>query len=313
MLLEPAVTERSLIIQPEAGSMLKISRITAVVSALALVVAGSVQAAAAPPPLVYVAMGDSFAAGSLVLPQTDLFTCARSAINYAGLINQQVKPKVFRDVTCGSATTEHFANPQPGNVFGTAAPQYDALSKDTTLVTVGIGGNDIGLVGLAVSCVNLLPIGTSCKATNTAGGVDRLAQQIDAFAPTYGKVIEEIRKRAPQAKILMVGYPTAIQHGGCWPFVPVWAQDADYLQASLTRLNLRMKQQAVAHGAKYVDLATPSIGHDMCQGITSKWIEGLIPSIVTDGLAPLHPNAAGLAHAVQPVLAAAGLSGSSKS
>jgi lysophospholipase L1-like esterase len=198
-------------------------------------------------------------------------------------------------------------------VFGTAAPQYDALSKDTTLVTVGIGGNDIGLVGLAVSCVNLLPVGTSCKATHTAGGVDRLAQQIDAFAPTYGTVIEEIRKRAPQAKILMVGYPTAIQPGGCWPFVPVWGQDADYLQASLTRLNLRMKQQAVAHGAKYVDLATPSIGHDMCRGITSKWIEGLIPSIVTDGLAPLHPNAAGLAHAVQPVLAAAGLGGSSKS
>jgi lysophospholipase L1-like esterase len=289
-------------------------RIVAVLSAAVMLVAGSVTAQAAPPPLVYVAMGDSFAAGSLVLPQTDLFTCARSAINYAGLIAQQVKPKAFRDVTCGSATTAHFANPQPGNVFGTAAPQYDALSKDTTLVTVGIGGNDIGLVGLAVSCVNLLPVlGTSCKATNTAGGVDKLAQQIDAFAPTYGTVIEEIRKRAPMAKILMVGYPTAIQHGGCWPFVPVWAQDADYLQASLTRLNLRMQQQAVAHGAKYVDLATPSIGHDMCKGVTTKWIEGLIPSVVTDGLAPLHPNAAGLAHAVPTVLAAAGLEASLKS
>lgn len=292
--------------------MRKISRITAVVSALALVVAGSVQASAAPPPLVYVAMGDSYAAGSLVLPASDLLTCARSAINYAGLINRQVDPKGFRDVTCGGATTAHFTTPQRGIVLGTAAPQYDALSSDTTLVTVGIGGNDIGLVGLAESCINLLPpnspLGKSCKAVNTAGGVDRIAAKIDAFAPTYGTVIEQIRQRAPQAKILMVGYPTAIQPGGCWPFVPVWGQDADYLQGLLSRLNLRMKEQSVAHGAEYVDLATPSVGHDMCKGNATKWIEGLIPNVLTDGLAPLHPNAAGLAHAVQPVLAAAGLS-----
>ena len=73
--------------------------------------------------------------------------------------------------------------------------------------------------------MNLLPpgVGKSCKATNTAGGVDKLAQKIDAFAPTYGTVIEQIRQRAPHAKILMVGYPTGIRKGGCWPVVPVLA------------------------------------------------------------------------------------------
>jgi lysophospholipase L1-like esterase len=290
-------------------------RIAAVLSAATLLVGGSVTAQAAAPPLVYVAMGDSYAAGSLVLPVVDLVTCARSAINYAHLIANEVKPTAFRDVTCGGATTTHFANPQPGIILGTAAPQYDALSKDTTLVTVGIGGNDIGLVGLAESCINLLPqpLGTSCKATNTAGGVDKLAQKIDAFAPTYGTVIDNIRQRAPKAKILMVGYPTAIQSNGCWPAVPVWSQDANYLQGLLTRLNTRMKQESVAHGATYVDLATPSIGHDMCKGLSTKWIEGLIPNVLTDGLAPLHPNAAGQAHAVPTVLAAAGLGASSKS
>jgi hypothetical protein len=286
-------------------------RLVAGLGAVSLLIAGPVAtAAAAPPPLVYVAMGDSFAAGSLVLPASELLTCARSAINYASLIAQQVKPQAFRDVTCGGATTSHFANPQPGIVTGTAAPQYDALSSDTTLVTVGIGGNDIGLVGLALSCVNLLPqpVGTSCKATSTAGGVDRLAQKIDAFAPTYGTVIEEIRQRAPKAKILMVGYPTGIKKGGCWPLVPVWGVDADYLQAALTRLNLRMAEQAGAHGATYVDLATPSVGHDMCKSVTTRWIEGLVPNVVTNGLVPLHPNAAGLRNAVPTILEAAGLS-----
>ncbi|WP_344837765.1 SGNH/GDSL hydrolase family protein [Kribbella ginsengisoli] len=294
------------------------ARMVAVLAATGLLVASPLTAATAQaveaPPLVYVAMGDSYAAGSLVLPAKEVFTCARSAVNYASLIANQVHPATFRDVTCGGATTTHFAQPQPGIITGTAAPQYDALSADTTLVTVGIGGNDIGLVGLAVSCVNLLPqpVGTSCKATNTAGGVDKLAQKIDAFAPTYGTVIEQIRQRAPHAKILMVGYPTGIKKGGCWPVVPVWASDADYLQSALTRLNVRMAEQAQAHGATYVDLATPSIGHDMCKGLATRWIEGLIPNVVTNGLVPLHPNAAGLRNAVPTVLAAAGLAAPTK-
>lgn len=287
----------------------------AVTTALTLTAVSTTTAGAAGAPQVYVAMGDSFSAGSVVLPLSDPFVCARSSANYAGLLAQQIKPAAFRDVTCGSATTAHFSTVQPGNVYGSAAPQYDALSKDTTIVTVGIGGNDIGLVGLATSCVNLLPetglltlplLGQSCKDTYTAGGVDQIAAKIDAFAPTYGTVIREIRKRSPKAKILMVGYPTAIKPGGCYPFVPVLPQDADYLQASLDRLNLRMKQQSAANGATYVDLRTPSIGHDMCQGIGVKWMEGLIPLGITNGFAPLHPNAAGYINAVPTIRAALG-------
>jgi lysophospholipase L1-like esterase len=267
-------------------------------------------ASAAPAKPVYVAMGDSFAAGPLILPQSDLFTCARSSVNYAGLLAKAINAAVLRDVTCSSATTKNFAGPQAGNVFGTAAPQYDALSADTTLVTVQIGGNDIGLVGLAESCINLLPqtgvadaplLGKSCKATDTAGGIDQYARKIDAFAPTYATVIKEIRHRARNARILLVGYPTGIQPGGCWPFVPVLPQDADYIQANIDRLDTRMAQQAAENGATYVDTRTPSIGHDACQGIGTKWIEGVIPTIVDNGIAPLHPNAAGMA-AVVPAI-----------
>ena len=106
-----------------------LKRLVAGLGALGLLVGSATSATAAPPPLVYVAMGDSFAAGSLVLPAKEVFTCARSAVNYASLIAQQVRPQAFRDVTCGAATTSHFANPQPGIITGTAAPQYDALSS----------------------------------------------------------------------------------------------------------------------------------------------------------------------------------------
>ena len=59
----------------------------------------------------------------------------------------------------------------------------------------------------------------------------------------------------------------------------------------------------------YVDLATPSVGHDMCKSAGTRWIEGLIPSVTTNGLVPLHPNAAGLRNAVPTVLAAMAGSG----
>ncbi len=279
----------------------RLARIAAVAGTALTLVGIGTPALAAAERQVYVAMGDSFSAGSVVLPQTDLLTCARSAINYAGLLAKQLEVDVLRDVTCGAATTANFPNPQKGIVSGTNPPQYDALSAETTLVTVGIGGNDIGLVGLATSCVNLLPVGTSCKAANTAGGVDKYATRIDAFAATYGTVIETIRQRAPHAKIVMVGYPTGIKPSGCWPIVPVLPQDADYIQGNIDRLNARMAEQSAAHGASYVDIRTPSIGHDACQPIGVKWIEGLIPSVVNNSFAPLHPNAAGLAAVVPSI------------
>jgi lysophospholipase L1-like esterase len=255
----------------------------------------------APSPQVYVALGDSFSAGPFILPQTDLLTCARSARNYPGLLAGDLAYAAVRDVTCSSATTAHFSTSQAPNVPGAppAPPQYDALSADTTLVTVGIGGNDIGLVGLAEGCINLLPapLGVSCKQANGTA----YEQKIDAFAPTYGTVIDQIRSRAPQAKIVMVGYPSALPAGGCYPLVPVWAQDADYIQSLIDRLNARMKEQARLHRATYVDTRTSSIGHDACQLPGVKWIEGLVP---TSDASPLHPNALGMQNDERQVLAA---------
>jgi len=113
--------------------------------------------AGTPPDTRYVALGDSYTAGPLIMPMNDAFVCARSARDYPALLAARLQVQQFTDVSCSSATTRDFGSPQPGNVSGTNAPQYDALTRGTTLVTVGIGGNDIGLVGLAESCLNVLP------------------------------------------------------------------------------------------------------------------------------------------------------------
>jgi lysophospholipase L1-like esterase len=259
-------------------------------------------AAAQPGGGVYVALGDSYTAGPLIVPQSDPFTCARSGANYPGLLASALHVRTLRDVSCSSATSSNFADPQQGQVFGTNPPQYNALSADTTLVTVGIGGNDIGLVSLAENCINVLPepLGKSCAAKYTAGGVDVYAERIAAFAGTYGTIVDTIHRLAPLAKVLMVGYPTTIRDGGCFPVQPLLAPDATYIQAKIDQLNAAMAQQAAAHGATYVDLRTSSAGHDACALPGQRWVEGLVP--LSDAF-PLHPNELSMQNAERVIYA----------
>lgn len=254
----------------------------------------------------YVALGDSFAAGAGVFPQAELTTCSRSAVNYPALVAEQLGVETFKDVTCGGATLDDLASAQRGVVSGTAAPQFDALTPDTTLVTMTMGGNDIGLAKQALRCGNLLPEpnGTSCEDAFTAGGVDIFAERTAALAPVYGNAIDEIRSRAPKATIAIVGYPTASRPGACPETQPAWPRDADYLLGVLVNLNALLRDVSAAHGAIFIDTATSSVGHDMCAAPDQQWINGLIPSLSTPSFVPLHPNTFGEQNIARQVVAA---------
>jgi lysophospholipase L1-like esterase len=258
------------------------------VALLAGVLASATTTAQAADPLEYVAIGDSSAAGPLIPWQIDL-ACLRSSVNYPHIAAKQLGARLT-DVTCSGAVIPDFT----GKQFGFLAPQFNSLKSTTDLVTVAIGGNDTGLVTAALGCINLLPppAGSSCKARFTAGGKDQLAARITATGPAVGAALERIRELSPHAKVLVTGYGTYIRPNGCWPLVPVWSVDANYLQATVDRLNTMLAQQAAAHGAEYVDLRTPSIGHDACAPVGTRWLEGLIPSSIA---APLHPSQAGMA------------------
>ncbi|TCC64688.1 SGNH/GDSL hydrolase family protein [Kribbella pittospori] len=263
---------------------------------LAGVVTSPVAQAAAPE---YVALGDSSAAGPLIPPQINL-PCLRSGVNYPHIAAERLGARLT-DVTCSGAVIPDFS----GKQFGFVPPQYDALKPSTDVVTVAIGGNDIGLVSAALSCINLLPppAGTSCKARFTSGGKDQLAARIDATAPAFGQALDPIKQLAPNARVLVTRYGTYIRPNGCYPVIPVWPVDANYLQATVDRLNTMLAEQSAAHGAQYVDLRTPSIGHDACAPVSQRWLEGLIPS---SAAAPLHPSARGMAAFGALVAAAVG-------
>ncbi|WP_407702780.1 SGNH/GDSL hydrolase family protein [Streptomyces xylophagus] len=260
--------------------------------AMALSTAGATAASAATPTprtVNYVALGDSYASGPGIPTQVDS-ACARSDQNYPSLF-AAARNWQLTDVSCSGATTTALAGTQ-----GAQQPQLDALGADTDVVTLTIGGNDIGFSSNLATCAGLAakdPTGNPCRTFFTSDGTDRLAQRVDDTAPKIAAALDAIRQRAPRAKVLVVGYPDLFPDDGVGctsSAVPIAAGDFAYLRDTEKKLNAMLASQASANGAGYVDTYTPSTGHDMCRPAGERWIE---PLVATAPAAPAHPNALG--------------------
>ncbi|WP_300017815.1 SGNH/GDSL hydrolase family protein [Pseudonocardia sp.] len=278
--------------------------VPATVMALGLVLATPAGAAPAEAQLgSYVALGDSYAAGPLIPLQTGLPPgCLRSTRNYPALVAGNAGATRFDDVSCSGATTDDLFAPQATGA-GTNPPQLDALDEDVDAVTLSIGGNDIGFAGIVAECAARSPrkpLGAACREFFTAGGEDELAARIEGTAPKIAAALGAIEDRAPEADVLLVGYPAILPEGrGCFPVVPFSSGDVAYLRDTEKALNAMLAEEAEAAGVEYVDTYTPFIGHDICRLPGTKWIEGLVP---TAPAAPVHPNALGMRAMAQAVL-----------
>ncbi|EPD67030.1 SGNH/GDSL hydrolase family protein [Streptomyces sp. HGB0020] len=237
----------------------------------------------------YAALGDSYTSGPLIPTQVDA-NCARSDHNYPSLAAAALKVSAFKDVSCGGATTGNMWKAQ-----GTNGPQLNAVHRDTDLVTVQIGGNDIGFGSIISTCAKLAPedlAGAPCRRYYTSSGADQLALNILRTAPKVDAVLRAVHARAPHARVLVVGYPDLLPDdgSGCYPSVPFAAGDFPYLRDTGKRLNLMLRLVAQWNRAEYVDTYRPTRGHDMCKAPGVRWIEPLQPA---SPAAPAHPNAQG--------------------
>jgi lysophospholipase L1-like esterase len=283
------------------------SRLLAVLTLLVAFVAAPAARADAG---VYVALGDSYTSGPLIPNQHgDPIDCGRSDHNYPSLVSGAFKFATFVDVSCGSAETKHMTEPQTGlPLGGTNPPQFNGLRPDATLVTVGIGGNDAGLVGVAEKCAQLgatSPNGHACRDYWAPNGNDQVQAKIDQTAPKIAAVLQGIHQRAPAARVAIVGYPDPTARNGesCWPLVPLSPDDMRYIDGLIVRINAMIKEQALLNDARFVDTYTDSIGHDVCKLPQDRWFEGIVP---TQPAYPMHPNAAGEASMARSVIAQLG-------
>jgi lysophospholipase L1-like esterase len=270
----------------------RIKRLALVVAVTlcALLVVGAQAALAKTPPTPYVALGDSYSAGSGVLPPDPAAPpeCLRSLVNYPHVIASHIGAQLT-DVTCGGAQSSHFFTSQYQGV----PPQLDALSKRTRLVTMTIGGNDSNLFIDVVSDCGSAGLSTGGQGSPCK---DRYGSSFDdtirnTTYPALVKALTAVHAKAPQANVAILGYPWIMPPSvGCYPIMPVAAGDVPYVRDIQATLNDAVSRAAAATGTSYVDFSTVSEGHDACQPIGVRWIE---PVVTGTNPVIVHPNALG--------------------
>jgi lysophospholipase L1-like esterase len=278
----------------------RIAVLALLVSAL-LVFAGHVPGAAAAEPS-YVSLGDSFTAGPLIPTQIPPYGCLKSDHNYPHLAAPSLQQPAFRDPSCSGAETDDMTQAQ-GVTPGPNPPQFDALDADTRIVSIGIGGNDIGFTEIAENCSSLTPTGHPCQDHYVVNGRDEISARIAETAPKVAAVLQGIHARSPNASVYVVNYLPILpdQGPGCWPQVPVTNEDVPYLRAKQKELNQMLADQAAASSATLVDAYTAGIGHDACQIPLIRWVEPVAPA---SPAAPLHPNLFGMQATADALVAA---------
>jgi len=250
----------------------------------------------------YAALGDSYAAGPLIPNPVLPLGCLKSSNNYAHLAAPSIG-LTLRDASCSGAKTPDMTSPQNVEPDGPNPPQFNSLDASTTVVSLTIGGNDIGFSEVAESCITINPFSHPCLDKYNPGGVDQLKARIEATAPKVAAVLQGIHARSPAAKVYVVNYPAIFPEtgSGCWPQMPLGFQDVPYLRSTEQRLNSMLATQAAANGATLVNWYGASIGHDACKGTSTRWVEPLVPGTLA---APIHPNKQGMAGGAAALVAA---------
>lgn len=250
----------------------------------------------------YVALGSSMAAGPGIRPRAAGAPrwSGRSAANYAHLVAQQCDLELV-DVTFSGATTAHvLADRQHG-----VPPQIAALDGSESLVTVTVGGNDVGYVPLLMAASLPRPLRhLPLLGDRISELLDRDARDraLDTVFESLCAVGRALRRQSPQARIFFVDYLTILPRAGA-PAPPLSPPEADLGRHVAGTLERMTADAAATTGCGIIRAAAASRRHHAWS--TDPWTalpaRHVIP--LPGRPAPLHPNRAGM-RAVAELVAA---------
>jgi lysophospholipase L1-like esterase len=224
----------------------------------------------------YVALGDSYSSGVGAPGQSG--TCLRSASSYPGLYAAANDPASYTLVACGGATTDTLR-----------ATQLSALSTGTDLVSLTIGGNDVGFAPTVLTCT----LGTQAACTAAVDdALDLLATTIPAkLDATYA----DIRAKAPNATVVVLGYPVLFSETGSCALMSLPKRQA--LNRGARALNAVIEARARAAGFVWSDVTDEFAGHGICS--SAPYLNGLVLIPASNSF---HPNANGYRYGYLPAL-----------
>lgn len=218
----------------------------------------------------YVALGDSYSSGTGAGSYGSSGSCKRSANAYSQLWANANAPSSFVFVACSGAQTTDVLNNQVGSI-----------TADTSLVTISIGGNDAGFADVMTDCN--LGSDSSCVSRNQEAQTyarNQLPVRLDA-------VYTQIRNRAPNARVIVVGYPHIYQLGGSCSIGLSETKRGAINQSSDVLADV-VRGRAGAFGFTFLDGRSAFAGHEICASGT-RWINSITWPIDES----YHPNASG--------------------
>ena len=240
--------------------------------------------AAVPPGSAYAAMGSSYAAGAGIGPLQpgSPERCNRNSNNYASLLAARLQLRLT-DTSCSGATTAHVLGR-----WDELPPQIDAVTAETRLVTVTVGGNDLNFMGwlFSGSCrAGVSPFPGPCREASEPSDAAYQALENRLLA-----IAQEVRRRAPNARLVFVQYVRLISPRPCQqePLAPGDAAVASQIAARLAEVT-----RNAAHKGGAVVLAADTASQDHTPCSATPWANGLTADHDRSLGAPWHPNAAG--------------------
>jgi lysophospholipase L1-like esterase len=188
-----------------------LSSLVLLAPALALTASATTVEATPPPPVVYDALGDSYASGYGVPPYQPGNNCGRSQSVFAVQLDGRMRIDLDDFASCAGATV-------PSLVAG---GQLEALDGETDLVTLSIGGNDIGWSRAVTACLG----GTDRQCADT---VAMIRTNITTHLPgALDSVYDQVAAGAPNADVFVTGYPRLFspEHGALLGASPAEQQE----------------------------------------------------------------------------------------
>lgn len=272
--------------------MARLGLLTTVCATLFATTVGYAQTSALTPGAKYVALGSSFAAGNGV--PTQLGTCGRSDQNYAHLVAAELQ-LALTDVSCSGATTDNIRDTSQNG----APPQIEAITADTALVTMTIGGNDINYTSSTFACAGTAPA-EHCTANLDQALINAAVSQLPA---KLNATIDMVKARAPSATIVLVTYPRVFPEDAVnCSELALSPDDTNYLAGLGQTLQDTFVSVSASQGILIADPYPLAAGHGPCDS-PGRWING---NTVAETGIRFHPTAEAHGEMAKLVLAALG-------
>ena len=251
----------------------------ALAPALALTVPAAAQVAIHPMTGVnYVALGDSYASGLGAGNYSD-GNCYQSSNAFEVLWVNANHPASFANETCSGATTQ-----------SVISSQLSPLNSSTTLVSIVIGGNDVGFSNTMITCV--LEDTSACVAA-----IQQDENEMQTQLPgEMDSVLSDIAADAPNAHVVVLDYPELYDLSKSSTCIGLSTTDRTDLNQAADELDSQIQAAAGRHGDAFGDVRPPFAGHHICD--SSSWLHSVDWFNLTDSY---HPTASGQSGGYYPV------------